>query len=185
MRRDDLGILGETFSGLTSVSTVEPGGLPGRLAALIAVQPDETERVPGIGGCWLWTGNHRSRNGYGRLWYEGRLVQAHRFVYQVYVGSVGPRVVLDHECRNRPCVRPSHLTPRSGRANTLRGVGPTAQNAAKVRCSRGHDLTDTANVRVARGRRSCKKCEAIRDRVRSIRRKAKRSDHGKDKVDED
>lgn len=117
--------------------------------------------------CWTWCGR-KSRTGHGRLRYDGAEVSAHRFIYQFFRGPIGPKVNLDHLCRNRACVRPSHLEPVTGRENTLRGRGPTAKNARKVRCKKGHALVK-ANVYLRPGsrRRECRKCRAVRAQAHS------------------
>ena len=91
-------------------------------------------------GCWTWTGR-TSKNGYGRILVDGREVAAHRLVYQVFIGSVGKRTKLDHKCCNPACVNPSHMEPVSNKRNTLKGTGPTAVNARKTHCKRGHPLS--------------------------------------------
>lgn len=67
-----------------------------RIGERISVQPD---------GCWLWTGG--TRHGYGAT---GNTT-VHRFVYETLVGPIPDGHHLHHECRNRACCRPSHLTP--------------------------------------------------------------------------
>ena len=59
--------------------------------------------------CWDWLGG--KSNGYGRFWVEGRLVQAHRWAYETMVGPIPEGLTLDHLCRVRYCVNPSHLEP--------------------------------------------------------------------------
>lgn len=59
--------------------------------------------------CWLWTAQ-RSDDGYGRFdWQGGQL--AHRFAYELLVGPIPEGHHLHHECENKPCVNPDHLTP--------------------------------------------------------------------------
>jgi HNH endonuclease len=71
-------------------------------------------------GCWIWTGE-LNRNGYGRMWINGRRVMVHRHVYEALVGPIPDGAVLDHTCRNRACCAPHHLEPVTVRENTLRG----------------------------------------------------------------
>ena len=119
-------------------------------------------RVVGLPGvCWVWTGKRKSRNGYGRIRINGHEIVVHRLLYQVFVASVSVRTVLDHKCRNRACCNPGHLEPMCGKRNTLIGVGPTAVNAGKIVCLRGHPLKGR-NVYKYNGKRECRTCKAVR-----------------------
>lgn len=69
--------------------------------------------------CWEWTGN-LDRDGYGRFKVgpaagrpasEVGTFAAHRWSYEFLTGEKLGDLVLDHACRNRPCVNPDHLTP--------------------------------------------------------------------------
>ena len=103
--------------------------------------------------CWPWAG-YIDRDGYGRL---GRDGLAHRLAYELYVGAIPVGLTIDHLCRNRWCVNPSHLEPVTRRVNTLRGAGPTAVNARKAACTNGHEL-DGDNTYWVHGRRQCRAC---------------------------
>lgn len=62
-------------------------------------------------GCWEWQG-YRTRQGYGHLClagYHGRMVFAHRVVWEQRHGPVPAGKILMHECDNPPCVNPKHL----------------------------------------------------------------------------
>lgn len=76
-------------------------------------------------GCWEWQGP-RSSFGYGQFSVEGRNIPAHRYAYEERVGPIPPRLVLDHLCRNPPCVKPDHLEAVTIVQNTLRGNSPWA-----------------------------------------------------------
>jgi hypothetical protein len=120
-----------------------------------------------VGDCWEWTGS-RSGSGYGRIKINGRLEQAHRVAFALTeIGALG--LELDHVCRNRRCVNPAHLEAVSRRENILRGTSPTAINAAKTHCSRGHELSDE-NVSMVRSRgarvRQCRECNKAKQRKR-------------------
>lgn len=81
---------------------------------------DFWKRVNTAGSCWLWTGT--TRNGYGRLQRDGRVISAHVYAYETEVGPVPKGKVVRHRCNNRGCVRPSHLRLGSQRQNVLDSV---------------------------------------------------------------
>lgn len=116
-------------------------------------------------GCWEWTG-HIKPNGYGQVTVRGRKFNAHRFAYEAMVGPIPSGLVIDHLCRNRRCLRPEHLDPVTQRTNVLRGEGPAAHNARRSHCVQGHPFDD-ANTYVRSDRsRSCRACNAARNRRR-------------------
>lgn len=119
-------------------------------------------------GCWVWTAC-RVWNGYGQFRVAGKTVYAHRFAYELLVGPIPDGLELDHLCRNRACVNPSHLEVVDSRTNTLRGDGPAAQNARKTHCAHGHELTLENIWRSGRNSRLCRACSL--DRQRSTRKK--------------
>ena len=57
--------------------------------------------------CWLWRGG-LSRDGYGRIGWNGREWGAHRAAWFL-TENVVPKVCVLHRCDVRACVRPSHL----------------------------------------------------------------------------
>jgi hypothetical protein len=120
------------------------------------VDPDE---------CWTWQA--ATRKGYGVFFFCGRLVPAHRFAYELLVGSVPDGLELDHLCRNRGCVNPAHLEPVTRSVNVLRGESGARLRQAwidrKSHCDHGHPLSG-ANLRVQKtgkraGRRMCRACQ--------------------------
>ena len=120
--------------------------------------------------CWLWTG-FKTPQGYGRFWMASRLsprgqrgIMAHRYSYIQIYGAIPLELQLDHLCRNRLCVNHKHLEVVSQTINILRGDCPSAINARKTHCSRGHSY-DLLNTYFTRGgRRHCRECKRIRDR---------------------
>lgn len=71
-------------------------------------------------GCWLWSGEI-NRNGYGRLWINGKRVMAHRYIYELLKTVIDEGFVLDHLCCARSCCNPAHLSPVTVKQNTYRG----------------------------------------------------------------
>jgi hypothetical protein len=121
-------------------------------------------------GCWSWLGA-KNGHGYGVVRVDGRPMRgAHRVVYEAMRGEIGDGLHLDHLCRVRHCVNPDHLEPVAQRENTLRGEGPSAANARKTACLRGHPLVGDNLIAFANPhRRSCKTCHRERERVRLAR----------------
>lgn len=117
--------------------------------------------APRLGRCWLWTGALFPSK-YGQFWLDGKNRRAHRVAYEWEVGPI-TEATLDHLCCVLNCVRPSHLEPVSVKENVLRGNAPTAINAQKKRCPKGHPYDV---VRKKDGARMCSKCIREGGRVR-------------------
>jgi hypothetical protein len=123
--------------------------------------------------CWIWRGGS-FRDGYGQFHlYERRKVQAHRYAYQLLVGPIPEGLTLDHLCRNRACVNPSHLEPVSVGENVLRGGGPSALHARAVECPHGHPYNSENTYVRYDGRRVCRICNRKWDREKMRRRRAR------------
>jgi HNH endonuclease len=58
--------------------------------------------------CWLWAGR-TDHNGYGQLKVDHKLVQAHRFSFELASGRPLGRLYACHHCDVKACVRPDHL----------------------------------------------------------------------------
>lgn len=83
---------------------------------------------PVASGCWEWQGR-RSANGYGTMAVkpESRplhLMRAHRIAWTLLYGPISGRLVIDHLCRNRLCVRPTHLDLVTEQENGRRAKSP-------------------------------------------------------------
>lgn len=121
---------------------------------------------PELGPCWLWTGALNKRTGYGNFGKPQKL--PHRVAYELCVGPIPEGLELDHLCRIRHCVNPTHLEPVTTQVNQLRSTSVSARNAVKTHCDNGH-LFDEKNTLISRGRRTCRACN--RDKTQRHRAK--------------
>lgn len=118
-----------------------------RFAGQFVFEPD---------GCWRWTGA-LYENGYGAFWLNGRNVRAHRFAYELLVGPIPEGLDLDHLCRNRPCVNPTHLEPVTRQTNLRRA--PRFNSHMRTHCVHGHELTPENTRRERNGYPRCRACD--------------------------
>lgn len=128
-----------------------------------------SDHRPDLGACWIWTAAHYW-DGYGAFAANGVQGRAHRFAYELLVGPIPDGLQIDHLCRVRLCVNPSHMEPVTLGENVMRGVGFAPVNAAKTHCIHGHAFTPE-NTYVARktGWRHCKTCVQAQQRQRRER----------------
>lgn len=80
-------------------------------------------------GCWLWVGS-TVRGGYGQFRLDASArIHAHRYAYELMVGQIPDGYEIDHLCRVRACVNPTHLeavTLRENRQRTHRPSQPVS-----------------------------------------------------------
>lgn len=115
-------------------------------------------------GCWLWTGS-RQKNGYASMKVQGKTRIAHRVAYEHFVGRIPDGLHIDHRCRRRHCVNPSHLEPVTNRENLVRGATLVAKKLAQTQCVNGHPF-DERNTRYSGTHRQCRACDATRHRAK-------------------
>ena len=107
-------------------------------------------------GCWLWTG-HKSHNGYGVFWLNGKNTRAHRFLLELEEGTISKHLEPDHLCKNPACVNPRHIELVTHRENMRRGLSFVSLNMQKTHCKWGH-LLSGKNVYHYKNKRECRAC---------------------------
>lgn len=127
-------------------------------------------KVDKSGECWVWTAARTTR-GYGQFhsrlgFKQYKSTLAHRVAWEMANGPVPTGMQLDHLCRNRPCVRASHLEAVTLQENLSRGMGAVVTRArfqSQTHCKRGHELS-AANVYIipTTGSRQCRACRRER-----------------------
>lgn len=123
-------------------------------------------------GCIEITG-HRSAFGYGAISVDGKQRPAHRVSYELFA-PIPEGLVLDHLCRNPPCINPNHLEPVTDRVNILRGVGCMADYARRTHCPKGHPY-DEKNTWVTKvGARRCRACKRVENARTNAKSRAKK-----------
>lgn len=120
------------------------------------------QKVDKSGECWLWRGS--ARQGYGQINFRGIPMPAHRFAYELLVGPIPDGLVIDHLCRNPPCVNPAHMEPVTNEENLRRGERRN-QFSDVTHCAKGHAY-DVANTWHGRNGRQCRTCNRERARQR-------------------
>jgi hypothetical protein len=133
---------------------------PGYL--LLAKERIEDSYVVTGDGCWEWI-KARSSFGYGKVGLKQNgayhTFPAHRVYYQLVNGFIDGDLVVDHLCKNPPCINPKHLEAITHRENNSRGSGITANNIRKTRCDNGHEFTEENTGRYTKtGWRYCRIC---------------------------
>ena len=98
--------------------------------------------------------------GYGVFYYEGKERRAHRMAWMFEGGTVPAGFELDHLCRKRDCVNPTHLDLVTHRVNTQRAAWHSPF------CRNGHMWSENALWEQGGRRRRCRSCQRDRRAAR-------------------
>lgn len=130
-------------------------------------------KVDRSGECWVWTA-YIGTHGYGMFTVTtGNPKLAHRIAYESEVGPIPSGLELDHLCRNRRCVNPSHLEAVPHAVNSRRGeTGLYLKN--RTQCPQGHPYNDANTYRTKEGGRTCRACRNVAVKAWATRKRVER-----------
>lgn len=112
------------------------------------------------GDCVIYSGSD-SGKGYQRLWIDGRLQYAHRWVWEQKHGPIPTSMEIDHLCYERGCVNIDHLECVSKGENMRRKA------ARQTHCVNGHERNEINSWTDPKtNRKHCRVCGRDRMRVR-------------------
>lgn len=100
--------------------------------------------VDAVTNCWNWV-RASCVTGYGQLFVNGKLMRAHRYSYQQFVGPLVDNKYVLHKCDNPACVNPDHLF-----------LG-TQQDNMIDKCNKGKQPEGSAHYSWTGGKRASRK----------------------------
>lgn len=112
----------------------------------------KVDQSGGPDACWPWT-RACGADGYGRFWFRGAALNAHRVAMILTLGEVPADRDVDHfRCKDRRCCNPAHLRLATELQNALENnESPFARNARRTHCGKGHPFSG-ANVIQGKGK---------------------------------
>lgn len=120
--------------------------------------------------CWEW-GGVKNKQGYGRFYFKGKQVAAHRWSYEYFIGKLGG-LHCCHHCDNPGCVNPFHLFAGTAQDNVDDKMKKGRhQFKDKPLCKNGHKFTKEntivkTNNKTGGNYRICKACRIEYQRSR-------------------
>lgn len=123
-------------------------------------------------GCWLWLWSVNP-SGYALFRQSKGTILAHRISYERQRGPIPDGMQLDHLCRVRCCVNPTHLEVVTNQENARRGIRRT-EATSRTTCVNGHLWVPKDTRTTRRGQRVCRVCERLNGPLKRLKEKAKK-----------
>lgn len=60
-------------------------------------------------GCWECISHAKDKDGYTRVWFDGKNDKLHRVIYKITHGDINSDVIIRHKCDNPSCFNVEHL----------------------------------------------------------------------------
>ena len=162
----------------TEVARMEFDSLENRFWSKVDKNGPVSDYRPDLGKCWIWTASVNAK-GYGIMGVNIGSTMVHRISWSIHGYDIQKGEQIDHLCRVRCCVNPNHLEVVSPKVNSNRGYGPTAKNARKTHCPKGHPYSgENLYLYVGgkhKGNRQCRICGRERQREYQKRKRANAS----------
>jgi HNH endonuclease len=141
-------------------------------------------------GCIQWIGSTDSK-GHGKFWDGEKIIGAHKWAYEHFVGPVPEGLILDHTCHDprvcrlgincphRACVNIEHVIPTTKKVNSSGdrsavAASNKARAEAQTHCINEHEFTPENTTITKEGFRVCKTC----NRERQIAYRNRQRDRG-------
>lgn len=122
-------------------------------------------------GCWLWTGFEYG-NGYGGVKRRPRVILAHRYAWELFVGEIPDSMNVLHRCDTPKCVNPQHLFLGTHLDNMRDcSLKKRTRSQKKTHCEAGHllsveNLLNNPKIRICK---ACKKLAKKKHRLKRLR----------------
>lgn len=106
---------------IAALNDIDTHGRPVRRKPIAERMLARSERQDS--NCLVWTG-HLTYAGYGIFKVNNLSFGVHIVAHNEWVGPVPDGLEVDHLCRNRACIEPTHLEAVTHRENLVRRFGP-------------------------------------------------------------